>query len=146
MATRYRRYVAAIIFIRTKKGPLFLVLHRKQNWRGWEYVKGGLLPKESPKAGLKREIREETGQRKFKIIAKLSGKIKYKWPKTYMKDRKKWHGAVQQIYVVEIFSKKIKLDRKEHSGHRWTDAKTALKLLTYKEPKAAFRYVLRKYF
>ncbi|MEM2874116.1 MAG: NUDIX domain-containing protein [Candidatus Nanoarchaeia archaeon] len=143
VATRYRKYVAAIIFIRLKKEPLFLILRRKQNWKGWEYVKGGLLPGESLKVALAREILEETGQKKFKIHLKLPFKIKYKWPKTYLKDKKRYCGAVQQVYVVEIFSKKIKLDRKEHSGYKWVTGKIALKLLTYKEPKAALRYVLK---
>jgi 8-oxo-dGTP pyrophosphatase MutT (NUDIX family) len=146
MAPHYRKYAAAIIFIKTKKEPLFLVLHRKQNWKGWEYVKGGLLPNESVLKGLKREIKEETGQKRFKIIAKLPKQIKYKWPKTYLKDEKRWRGAIQQIYLVEIFSKKIKLDRKEHSGYRWVPGKKALKLLTYPEPRAVLRYALEKYF
>jgi 8-oxo-dGTP pyrophosphatase MutT (NUDIX family) len=143
MAIRYRPYVAAIIFIRTNQGNLFLLLRRKQNWRGWEYVKGGLLPGESLKAGLKREIREETGARKFKIIKKLPLRIKYKWPKLYLKDEKRWRGAVQQVYLVELFSKKVKFDRKEHSGYKWVSGKTAIKLLTHKEPKAAMKLVLK---
>ncbi len=145
MVTTYRKYVAAIIFYRTKSADLFLLLHRKQNWRGWEYVKGGLLPGESLRAGLRREIREETGARKFKVIKKLPLKIRYKWPKSYLKDEKRWRGAVQQVYVAEVFSKKIKLDKKEHSGYRWISGKTTVKMLTYKEPKAAMRFVLKKY-
>ena len=146
MATKYRKYAAAIIFIKTKKEPLFLVLRRKQNWKGWEYVKGGLLPGESFLKGLKREIREETGQRRFKVIAKLPKPIKYKWPKTYLKDEKRWRGAMLSLYVVELFSSKIRIDRLEHSGYKWAPGKTALKLLTYKEPKAALQYALEKYF
>lgn len=145
MATAYRPYVAAIIFTRTKSRDLFLLLRRKQNWKGWEYVKGGLLPGESLKAGLKREIFEETGQKRFKVIAKLAKPVKYEWQKTYQKDRKKWQGAIQQVYVVELFSKTIRLDRKEHSGYRWVPAKTALKLLTFKEPKKVLKYVLKRY-
>jgi 8-oxo-dGTP pyrophosphatase MutT (NUDIX family) len=145
MAIKYRKYVAAIIFTRTKAKPLFLLLRRKQNWKGWEYVKGGLLPGESLKASLKREIYEETGQKRFKIVAKLPKRVKYKWPQAYQKDRKKWQGAIQQVYVVEVFSKKIKLDRKEHNGYAWVSGKSAVKMLTHKEPKAAMRFVLKKY-
>lgn len=144
MATiKYRRYVAAIVFA---KGPKFLILHRKQNWKGWEYVKGGLLPNESVLKGLKREIFEETGQKKFKIVAKLPGKIKYTWPKAYLKDETRWRGAIQQVYLVEVFSKNIRLDRKEHSGYKWVPAKTALKLLTFREPKQILRLALSRHF
>jgi 8-oxo-dGTP pyrophosphatase MutT (NUDIX family) len=122
------------------------LLHRKQNWRGWEYVKGGLLPGESLKTGLRREIREETGQKKFKIIAKLPKIVKYKWPQAYQKDRKKWQGAIQQVYLVEVFSQNIKLDRKEHSGYAWLPAVKAMKLLTHKEPKSALRGALERHF
>ncbi len=145
MATKYRKYVAAIIFTKTKQENLFLLLRRKQNWRGWEYVKGGLFPGESLMAGLRREIREETGAKKFKVIKKLPLKIRYKWPKSYLKDEKRWRGAIQQVYVVEVFSKKIKLDKKEHSGYKWTAGKAAVKMLTYSEPKTILQYVLKKY-
>ncbi len=146
MALPYRKYVAAIIFRRTKQISLFLLLHRKQNWRGWEYVKGGLLPGESAIKGLKREIFEETGAKKIKVIAKLPFRITYKWPKAFQKDNKKWVGAVQQIYVVEILNSRIKIDRKEHSSYKWVSSKTALKLLTFKESKAALLFALKKYF
>jgi 8-oxo-dGTP pyrophosphatase MutT (NUDIX family) len=146
MAIKYRKYVAAIIFTRTKSRDLFLLLRRKQNWKGWEYVKGGLLPGESLQAGLRREIFEETGQKKFKVIAKLVKPVKYDWPKTYMKDNKKWRGAVQVVYVVEVFSKSIKLDKKEHSGYAWLPAGKTLKLLTHKEPKSALRGALERHF
>jgi 8-oxo-dGTP pyrophosphatase MutT (NUDIX family) len=146
MVIAYRKYAAAIIFRRTKQISLFLLLHRKQNWRGWEYVKGGLLPGESATKGLKREIFEETGAQKINIIAKLPMQIKYKWPKAFQKDNKKWIGAVQQIYVVQIFNSRIKIDRKEHSSYKWASAKTASKLLTFKESKAALLFALKKYF
>jgi 8-oxo-dGTP pyrophosphatase MutT (NUDIX family) len=143
---KYRPYVAAIIFRKTKSGPRFLLLHRKQNWKGWEYVKGGLLPAETEISGLKREVREETGIKKIRIITELPAKVKYSWPKTFVKDRKKWQGALQHVYVVEILSKKIKLDRAEHSGYKWVPAKTAVKLLTHKEPKSALSYALKNIF
>jgi 8-oxo-dGTP pyrophosphatase MutT (NUDIX family) len=142
----YRPYVAAIIFRKTSRGPRFLLLHRKQNWQGWEYVKGGLLPKETEVSGLKREIREETGVKNFRTITEMPEQVKYRWPKEFVKDNRKWLGAVQHVYLVEILGKKIKLDKKEHSGFKWVPAKTALKSLTYKEPKAALRRALKRYF
>jgi 8-oxo-dGTP pyrophosphatase MutT (NUDIX family) len=146
MTLPYRKYAAAIIFRRTKQISLFLLLHRKQNWRGWEYVKGGLLPGESGIKGLKREIFEETGAKKMKVIAKLPFQIKYKWPKAFQKDNKRWKGATQQIYVVELRNSHVKIDRKEHSSYKWASAKTASKLLTFKESKAALLFALKKYF
>jgi 8-oxo-dGTP pyrophosphatase MutT (NUDIX family) len=144
MATKYRKYVAAIVIFKAKKDkePQLLILRRKQNWRGWEYVKGGLLPNESLLEALKREIREETGQRKFKIIKKLPIVIKYKWKKEFLKDKKLWKGAIQSVFLVQIFSNKIKIDKEEHSGYKFVSPKKALKLLTFREPKRALKYSL----
>ena len=146
MAIAYRKYVAAIIFRQTKQGPRFLILRRKQNWKGWEYVKGGLLPGEKEAKALKREIWEETGAKKFKVIAKLPKKIKYTWPKTFRKDSKKWKGAIQTVYLVELSKQKIRLDKKEHNGYGWVPAKQALKLLTYKESKSSLAFAVKNYF
>ena len=142
MAMPYRKYAAAIIFRKVKHVSLFLLLHRKQNWRGWEYVKGGLLPGESAINGHGGVLFEETGTKKEKVLSKLPMQITYEWPKAFQKDNRKWKGAIQQVYVVEIFSKNIKLDKKEHSSYKWVTAKAALKLLTYKESKLALRKAL----
>ena len=69
MKRKYRKYVFIVLFIK-RKHPLFLILHRTKNWSGWELSKGGLKDNETEIKCLKREIREETGTRKFEIIAK----------------------------------------------------------------------------
>src|SRR3990167_1788359 len=77
------------------------------------------------KRALLREIREETGLRKVKIICQLPPEVFY--------THEKIHGqtaSMQRAFLVEYASGKIKLSR-EHSSFRWVDKKTAMKLLTH---------------
>lgn len=143
---KYRKGVSAVVFRREKK-PLFLLLHRKLNWSGWEIPKGGLKGKESEEKCLKRELKEETGIKKY-LMFRTNYKYKYPWTKEYIKDNKKFHGAHFRLFVVLDLDKtdRIKVDRREHSGYKWVDAKKALKLLTYKDQKDALRFVLKNYF
>ncbi len=140
----YRKYVFAIVFLRDKTTKL-LLLHRMKNWEGWEFLKGGVLPGERELNCLKREIKEETGKRRYKLIAKTQHIIKYKWPKGFVKDNHIYHGAVGNLFLVEVFDKKIKVDRNEHDEFKWVDKKDFLKLLTHNERKRAFNFILKKY-
>lgn len=144
MRKKYRKYIFAIVFIR-KKEPKILILHRIKNWRGWELVKGGLKGNENELNCLKREIREETGVKKYKILAKTHYFIKYKFPKGFVKDHHIFHGAKGYMFLVELFSKKVKVDRSEHDGFKWVNEKEALKLLTHRNHKNALKYVLKNY-
>lgn len=144
MKNKYRKYVFAIIFLKNAEGK-FLVFHRKKNWKGWEFLKGGLIEKEDEVQTLKREIREETGNKKFRIIAKTRYFIKYKWKKNFRKDHHLFHGAEGRVFVVRLFGKKVKIDRTEHDSFRWLDSKQTLKYLTHVNLKHAFKYFLRNY-
>src|SRR3972149_1220080 len=98
---KFRRYAFAVVFRKNdadrkhENGEKysFLVFHRKKNWRGWEILKGGLMGDESEIQALKREIREETGAKKYKIVAKTRHTITYRWSKFYRKDHHIYHGA-----------------------------------------------------
>ncbi|MEI5579484.1 NUDIX domain-containing protein, partial [Streptomyces brasiliscabiei] len=43
----------------------------------WQMPQGGLLPKEDPKAGALRELREETGVRHVEVIAEAPDWLTY---------------------------------------------------------------------
>jgi len=143
---KYRKGVSAVVFRREQK-PLFLVLHRKLNWKGYEFLKGGMRGNEKERNCLMREMGEETGIRRYCFV-RTEYAYKYPWSKEYKKDNKKFHGAHFRLYLVEDFdiSRRIKIDRNEHSGYRWTDARTALKLVTYQDQKDALRFVIKNYF
>jgi len=147
MRNKYRKYIFTIIFFKNSENikTKFLIFHRKKNWKGWEFLKGGLMEGENEMNALKREVREETGHRKFKIIAKTKHFIKYMWSKGYRKDHHIFHGANGRVFVVQLFNKKIKIDKEEHDNFKWVDARQVFKYLTYINLKHAFKYVLKNY-
>lgn len=141
---KFRKYVFIIPFLR-RKTPKFLILHRIKNWRGWEFPKGGLKEGEDEIECLKREIREEIGAKRFKIIAKTKYFIKYKFPKGFLKDSHIYYGAKGYVFLVELFNKKVKIDKREHNKFLWVTKEEALELLTHKNHKNALKYVCRYY-
>ena len=155
--TKFRKYIFAVVFRNDNNHNKkhnehnkhdkhkFLIFHRTKNWRGWELLKGGLLENETELKALRREVREETGAKKYKIICRTRHVIKYRWKKQYAKDHHLYHGAKGRLYIVKLFGKKVKIDRKEHDKFRWVDKREALKILTYINLKNALKYVLRNH-
>jgi 8-oxo-dGTP pyrophosphatase MutT (NUDIX family) len=93
---------------------------------------------------LKREIAEETGAKKYKIFA-TNHRINYRWPRSYIKDHHKFRGAKGRIYLIQLFNKRIKIDRTEHDKFKWVDGKDILKHLTYLNQRNAVKYVLKNH-
>jgi|SRR3972149_6847225 len=138
----YRKGVSCII----RKNNKFLILHRTKNWRGWEFLKGGIKQGETERQALRRELKEETGNIRYSI-KKTPYKIKYKWKKHYMKDNRMFSGSAESLHVADFLgNKKVKIDKTEHDGFKWVNAKDALRKISYEDRKKAFRYALRKYF
>jgi 8-oxo-dGTP pyrophosphatase MutT (NUDIX family) len=141
MKMKYRSYVFTVVFHDGK----ILVLHRTKNWRGWELPKGGLKDGENVANGLRREVFEETGSRKFKIIAKTRHFIRYRFPRGYVKDNHIFFGAKGYLFLVKALESKIKVDRDEHDGFRWATKDEAMKLLTHRNQRNALEYVSKRY-
>ena len=144
MKRKYRKYVFIVAFLR-RKNPQFLILHRTKNWKGWELPKGGLKEGEIESKCLKREVREETGTKKYEIIAKTKHFIKYKFPKGFLKDNHIFFGAKGYVYLVELFSKRVKVDKSEHDKYLWVSKDEAMEILTHKNHKNALEYVWKYY-
>ena len=140
---KLRKYIFAVVFVKDKKTK-FLVFHRIKNWKGWELLKGGLKDDENEAQCLKREIVEEIGAKKYKIF-KIKYRIKYKWPRSYIKDHHKFRGADGKLYMIQLFSKKVKIDKTEHDKFKWVDKKDILKYLTYLNQRNAVKYVLKNH-
>lgn len=102
--TKFRKSIFAVIFIKNGK-PKFLIFHRIKNWKGWEFLKGGLRENETELQCLKREISEETGAKIYKIFA-TKYRIKFRWSKAYIKDQQKFQGVDGRLFIVQLFSKK----------------------------------------
>jgi len=137
-----RRGVAAIVFRKEGRVNKYLVLKRTLNWKGWEILKGGCKSKENLDNCLIREVKEEIGADQF-LFEKTRFVNQFKYSKEFLKDKRKFKGAKHQVYLVEIFSKKIKLDKKEHSGFKWLGKRDAIKILTWDNQKELFNKLIK---
>ena len=141
---KYRKAVFCVGYAKTKKGIRYILLKRKLHWNGWEFPKGKVEWYEffRRKKTALREFKEETGIKPRKKTLKKQdywGKYKYK---KQLKDRPGIIGQTYSLYSVEVpYTKKISLDKKEHSDFKWASFKQALKLLTWKNQKDSLKIV-----
>lgn len=131
MEDNIRKCVTVVIFD-NKQNPFFLVMKRKRNWEGWEFVKGGIEPGETEEQAVKREIKEETQLQKYTIIKKIEG-LKKEF--IGMENRLNVHS----IYLVES-SMNIPIHIQkgpdaEHSTYLWCDKASTLSKLTWDSDK-----------
>ena len=126
---KYRKAVFIVTYRKEKNKIFYLILKRKLHWKGYEFPKGGIEKYEHISMTLKRELKEETGQNSMDIKSyPFSGKYKYH---KFLSDRPGYYGQTFKLFSAEIRSKKIKLDKKEHSAYKWVSFKEAIKLLTW---------------
>lgn len=135
-----RRCVTAVIFD-NHHNPYFLILKRKRNWEGWEFVKGGIEANEAEEDAVKREIFEETGLKKFKILKKIDGITKQF---IGVGNRLNSHS----VYLVEA-SMNIpvhipKGEDPEHSTYLWADRNSAKSKLTWDNDRKILDKVLEE--
>lgn len=137
----YRKAVFIVTYLKNKNKVDYLLLKRKLHWKGWEFPKGGIESRESNMSAVKRELKEETGQsgkiKKFNI----SGK--YNYDKDTCRERN-FKGQKFKLFSAEIKSKKIKIDRKEHSAFKFVSFQQAEKLLTWQNQKKCLKLVNSK--
>ena len=135
-----RKCVTAVIYDDMGK-PFFLILKRQRNWEGWEFAKGGIESGESEEDAVHREIVEETGLQKFKIIKKIEGVYK------------QFKGVgdklnIHSVYLVEA-SMNIPIhipkgNDPEHSTYLWADADSVMSKLTWDNDKEILSKVLEE--
>lgn len=123
--------VEALIFRRNGSEVEYLLLKRLPERNGfWQPVTGGMEEGETREAALRREVTEETGVRN--IVAVIEGLYCFEFLDP--------NPIREHVYGVEISpSEEIVFDRKEHSECRWCRFRDALRLLHWKENKAALR-------
>ena len=130
--------ITAVVYDKMDK-PYFLILKRVKGWEGWEFPKGRLKEGESELDAVKREVFEETGLPRFKIVKKLEN-IK----KEFIDKENNLH--IHSIYLIEA-SMNIPINihdnqDTEHSTYLWTDAESTMSKLTWDENKEILKKVL----
>ena len=135
---KYRKGVFCVVYTVKNKKIIYLILHRKLHWKGWELCKGGLRNNEKYENAVKREIKEETGLRAFNIKKhNMGGKFIYdKKTQTIRKAK----GMSFVLFSAEVKKGKVNISN-EHGSYKWLDYGKALRLLTWKNQKKCLEIV-----
>jgi putative (di)nucleoside polyphosphate hydrolase len=96
----YRKSVAAII--QRKDGKVLVGRANRGSFQEWQLPQGGVEKGESDEQALSRELLEETGISKYKVVAKSKGDIKYEWPESIQKKKGKYIGQQQTYFLVSV--------------------------------------------
>ncbi|MBW2971228.1 NUDIX domain-containing protein [Candidatus Woesearchaeota archaeon] len=127
-----QRGVSAIIYDKRGDKHYFLLLHRVSNWQGWEFPKGKLEEGETVLQAATREIKEETGLKKFNIKGSLVNKREFT------------HN--DRLYSFETFLVEANMNvvvdisgSEEHDNYIWTDKEGVLAKLYWHEEKSQFK-------
>jgi 8-oxo-dGTP pyrophosphatase MutT (NUDIX family) len=135
--------VVSVVFRRLANSQrVFLLLHRCLNWSGWEFPKGEMEPNESAEEAVVREIFEETGFQKIRIVKKIRHSM------TFF-DRVRRKESEVFGFLVESFEEKPVFfgnnPAREHDSFEWADEKTVLKKLRFDNMRELFRVALREH-
>lgn len=115
----YRKNVSCITF---KKDKFLLIQNNdwQENW--WKFPQGGVDNKENIEKAALRELKEELGNDKFRIIKKSKITNKYDWnSKSLELSGYKWRGQIQHYLLVKFTGKEgdIRIDPQEIRQYKW---------------------------
>lgn len=134
-AKNYRPNVAAVIL--SSKYPFecrVMVAKRTDVKDAWQFPQGGIDEGETPQMALFRELKEEIGTDKVKVIAQYPEWISYDYPLEVIAQKKpKFDGQIQRYFLVRIDNEKnIDLGVKdpEFSAYKFVSVDEAIKSIT----------------
>jgi len=110
----YRPNVAMIIVSNNYPEKKEIFLAQRNDLNGvWQFPQGGIDEGEEVKEALFRELEEEIGTDKVKIIAEYPEWISYDFPSKIAKNMKPWIGQRQRYFLVKLKkSAKINIETK----------------------------------
>lgn len=138
----FRKNAAALVL--KNQGREILLGERADTPDHWQWPQGGLDPGESAEAGLRRELKEEIGVSKIRIIHRFPFKLRYRFPRRMATKFRPNLGQEQVYFMVEI-DEAPDLDKSdgEFSRLRWSPLELAVEhAIWFKEPvyRAALSY------
>lgn len=132
-----RNIVGIIVF----DGERFLLLHRKLNWVGWEFPKGGIEHNESFEDAVRRELFEETSLKRYSLLKKIDS--------FEFCDKKRKINSIVNTFLIRVSSNsKVVLNNEhvldekivlEHDDFKWFFPKDALKKITHINQKESLK-------
>jgi putative (di)nucleoside polyphosphate hydrolase len=121
----YRPNVAAIILSSDYPDRKEIFIAERSDLEGiWQFPQGGIDKGESSEEALFRELKEEIGTDKVKIIAEFPEWICYDFPNGVAKKMEPYSGQKQRYYLVKLKKKaEISLETKhpEFIDHKFVD-------------------------
>lgn len=118
--------ISAGMIVYNSKLNKFLLLEYSNHWG---FVKGNIEAKEDEISTAKRELKEETGITKFKLLDKFKEKINY----YYKKDGKTVYKE-DVFFLILTENEEVKISE-EHKSYKWCDYEEAYKLVNFKNTK-----------
>lgn len=106
----YRKGVNA--FVRNKKGKFLVVQKIIYDDDQWDNPGGGIEKGETEENAILRELEEELGSSKFKIVKRLRAVLKYEFPDEIMNSLKYgeyFRGQIKTQFLVEFFGENDEL-------------------------------------
>lgn len=98
----FRPNVAGLI-LREHEGQVQILLGERHDTPGaWQWPQGGLDQGEAAEAGLLRELREEIGVTKPRILYRFPHALRYRFPQSLANRFKKWIGQEQIYFILEL--------------------------------------------
>lgn len=115
----YRDNVSCLVF---KKDRFLLVQLNDWPKNFWKFPQGGVKEGETEEKAVTRELIEELGTDKFRIVAKSSYVHRFNWDRDSVeKAGFRWKGQKQKLYLVEFLgtNKDIKINTDEVQDYKW---------------------------
>jgi 8-oxo-dGTP pyrophosphatase MutT (NUDIX family) len=118
-----------------KDGMIALIKRTRDGETFYVFPGGGVEEGETDEQALKREMKEELGTDKFKIIKEFPFRHQYNWDEgTLRYTNYRWRGQKQTFFLVEFTGDKITIDKEELKDYKWLTKNELIKAVDSNHP------------